>query len=253
MRTEKTGVVIYYKHLKILEEAQLTDEQIGQIFRAAIKYDETGESPQFSGLLSAFFAMIKYDLDANREKWEEIKEARSKAGKKGGRPTNEANLPIGKGESKETNRFLGDVEAIKNEARNYGFFIDNSKAQIFSNCGLSPEWLRSPHSFLEFAAERVEENYSDKPESEQKKLFIDAVKNWEELREEYPEWKAKKEKQEQKAEREAEIEKVKNYPPSECGLCGGEVVQLFGGDLHCTRCEAVGSFDAEKIKWVWRE
>jgi hypothetical protein len=254
MRTEKSGVLIYYKHLKILEEAQLTDEQIGQILRAAIKYDETGECPKFSGHLSAFYTMIKYDLDANREKWELIKEERSIAGKKGGRPPKKAYEPIGIEESKVTNWLLGDAEDIKNESKNNGLFIDNSIVRLFSNCKLNLDWLKSPHSFLEFAAERVEENYGDKPVGEKKALFIDAVKNWEELRDEYPGWKSKKERHEQEAIRKMEMETVRKNHPLKCEYCGGNDLQSYGPEnYYCNGCGAVCSFNTEKIKWEWRK
>ena len=252
MKSEKTGAVIYYKHLKILEEAQLSDEQIGQILKTAIKYDETGECPQFSSPLSAFFSMIKYDLDANREKWESIKKERSRVGKMGGRPK-EAKIPIGNDETKITNRFFdGNVStsfhAIKDAAKENGFFIDNSTAQRFCDCGLDPEWLYGQHSFLEFAAERIQENYGDKPQGEQKALYISAVRTWDELRDEYPEWKAEKEKKALEKARDEAVEKASGNPPRQCE-CGGD----FRNNSECFMCLSCGKIyqiDEKSVKWI---
>jgi len=234
MKTEKVGAVIYYKHLKILEEANLTDEQIGKILISAIKYDETGICPQFSSPLSAFFTMIKYDLDANREKWESIKEERSRVGRLGGRPPKKAKEPIGLYETKKTNWF--SIDAVK----------------LSSSCDLNPEWLQSPYSFLDFAAERVNESYGDKPISEQKALYIDAVKNWEELRAEYPEWKERKIRHEQEMAMNEEIKTAMNNHPTKCERCGGDL-KSYNNEYKCNVCGAVCSFDTEKIKWTWRD
>ena len=62
----------------------LTDEQIGQLMRAIIKYEKTGEEPVLDGMIKMAFSFIKKQLDRDREKWTEEKQKRSEAGRKGG-------------------------------------------------------------------------------------------------------------------------------------------------------------------------
>lgn len=263
MKTEKVGALIYYKHLKILEEAQLTDEQIGKILIAAIHYDETGICPEFSSPLSAFFTMIKYDLDANREKWEAVKEERSRVGKLGGRPK-KAKATEGE-ESKITNRFsegdkqdVGEVPTvssicpeIKQEAKNIGFFIDYATAQKFYNCGLDPEWLKSPHSFLELAAERINENYGDRPKGEQKALFISAVRTWEELREEYPIWRDNKIKHDAAVQQKAAEKAAWENHPKVCSC--GNTLRVFHDTFFCDSCRGSYELNKENLEWEKKE
>jgi hypothetical protein len=257
---EKKGALIYYKHLKILEEAHLTDEEIGKIFGAAIRYDETGVLPQFKSPLSALFMMIRYDLDANMEKYNYIKDERSKAGKKGGRPRKKPKEPIGYFGSAETNSFLDGQEdpeetgeslpplpEIKAAARNAGFFIDSSIAQHFRDCGLDPDWLRGPNSFLDLATDRILENYGEKPLGEQRALFISAVRTWEDLRDEYPEWKARKDVKDRAAEQEAAEKAARENHPTHC-VCGNEL-RLFRGAYCCESCGTSYTFNRETLEW----
>ena len=227
------GVIIYYKHLKILEEAQLSDEQIGRVLGAAVRYDESGIIPKFDSTLSALFTMIKYDLDANRVKYEAKIFACSEAGKRGGRPT-KTNEP-------------DDSDGVKDKVRNAGYLIDQLTAKRISDCGLAPEWLNSPNSFLDFVAERIKELYGNKTDSEQKALFISAVRTWDDLRDEYPSWKAKKEKQSNVEVKRAKIEIARNNLP-EC--CGSELVEDYKGSLYCRKCQISWLFSEDKLQWV---
>ncbi len=61
----------------------LTDEQIGQLMRAIIKYEKTGVVLELEGMLKIAFSFIKTQLDRDREKWQEEKKKRSEAGKRG--------------------------------------------------------------------------------------------------------------------------------------------------------------------------
>ena len=251
MKTEKVGVLIYYKHLRILEEAQLTNEQIGKIFRAIIRYDETGEIPKFPSPLSAWFSMIKYDVDANREKWLRIKEERSAAGRKGGRPP-KAKEPNGLDESEETNWLEPpSLQDIKDAARNNGFFIDQHTAANFCDCGLEPDWMQGAHSFFEFVAEKIQSTYGNKPQAEQKALFISAVRTWDELRDEYPGWKAKKDEQDIAFARKASERRAWDAHPVTCS-CGNSL-RLWNEMFHCDSCGGDYRFDKEGLKWEYEE
>lgn len=46
----------------------LTDEQIGHLMRAIIKYEKTGEIQKLDGMLKMAFSFIKTQLDRDREK-----------------------------------------------------------------------------------------------------------------------------------------------------------------------------------------
>lgn len=64
----------------------LTDEQIGQLMRAIIKYEKTREILQLNGIVKMAFSFIKTQLDRDREKYEARCEKNRENAKKGGRP-----------------------------------------------------------------------------------------------------------------------------------------------------------------------
>lgn len=64
----------------------LTDEQIGRLMRAIIKYEKTREIPQLNGIVKMAFSFIKTQLDRDREKYEAKCEKNRENAKKGGRP-----------------------------------------------------------------------------------------------------------------------------------------------------------------------
>lgn len=64
----------------------LTDEQIGQLMRAIIKYEKTREIPQLNGIVKMAFSFIKTQLDRDRKKYEARCEKNRENAKKGGRP-----------------------------------------------------------------------------------------------------------------------------------------------------------------------
>ena len=67
----------------------MTDEQIGQLMRAIIKYEKTGEVPNLDGMLKMAFSFIKTQLDRDREKYQARCEKNRENAKKGGRPKKE--------------------------------------------------------------------------------------------------------------------------------------------------------------------
>lgn len=64
----------------------LTDEQIGRLMRAIIKYEKTREISQLNGIVKMAFSFIKTQLDRDREKYEARCEKNRENAKKGGRP-----------------------------------------------------------------------------------------------------------------------------------------------------------------------
>lgn len=70
--------------------ADLTDEQMGKLFRALLDYVSDGKKPGFRGSMRMAFAFIAQSIDRNAEKYQEISARRSVAGRAGGIASAEA-------------------------------------------------------------------------------------------------------------------------------------------------------------------
>jgi hypothetical protein len=81
---EKYAVLIKYKYLEYIDNAKLSDTDAWTFMKSIIEYDKTGTEPLYSNpVLSGLFAVVKIDLDKNRENYENVSQERSKAGKEG--------------------------------------------------------------------------------------------------------------------------------------------------------------------------
>lgn len=68
---------------------KLTDEQFGKLTRLMIHYQMSGETPEITDpLIELSFDAVKYDIDANNEKYEKVVQRNKQNGAKGGRPRN---------------------------------------------------------------------------------------------------------------------------------------------------------------------
>ena len=85
----KNSFVIYHNYRDTLED--LTDEQVGKLFRAIFDYEIDEKEPNFNGELKIAFRFIKKDLDLNNDKYESICERNRKNGQKGGAPKGNQN------------------------------------------------------------------------------------------------------------------------------------------------------------------
>ena len=85
----KNSFVIYHNYRDTLED--LTNEQVGELFRAIFDYEIDKKEPNFNGELKIAFRFIKKDLDLNSDKYESICERNRMNGLKGGRPKNPKN------------------------------------------------------------------------------------------------------------------------------------------------------------------
>lgn len=85
----KNSFVIYHNYRETLED--LTDEQVGKLFRALFDYEIDKTEPNFTGELKIAFRFIKKDLDINLNKYENICERNRKNGQKGGAPKGNQN------------------------------------------------------------------------------------------------------------------------------------------------------------------
>lgn len=61
----------------------MTDEELGKLIRAIMEYEKTGIEPELNGMVKMAFSFIKAQLDRDRDKWEDTKNKRSEAGKRG--------------------------------------------------------------------------------------------------------------------------------------------------------------------------
>lgn len=75
----RDSVLIYRSFAEAIE--QLSDEEAGVIYKAITKYAMDGIEPELDGLLLGYFKLIKPQIDANNQRYEN--------GLKGGRPSKE--------------------------------------------------------------------------------------------------------------------------------------------------------------------
>ena len=67
----------------------LNDEQLGQLLRVIMEYEETGNVPKIDGMIKMAFSFIKAQLDRDQEKYEEKCQKNRENGSRGGRPKKE--------------------------------------------------------------------------------------------------------------------------------------------------------------------
>ena len=80
MAKDKKTIVIYSDWIATFE--QLTDEEAGKLIKHLLRYVNDQE-PTADRMTEIIFAQFKQQLKRDLKKWEEIKEQRSVAGKKG--------------------------------------------------------------------------------------------------------------------------------------------------------------------------
>lgn len=84
---EKNSFLIYLDYEEQFN--LLSNEEIGILIKAIIKYEKTKEVSQLDGMLKMAFSFIKTQLDRDREKYEKKCEKNKENGSKGGRPKNQ--------------------------------------------------------------------------------------------------------------------------------------------------------------------
>ena len=85
----KNSFIIYHDYFEILSD--LSDEDLGKLFRALFNYEIERQEPDFNGSLGIAFKFIKKDLDRNLIKYKNICERNTNNGKKGGAPKGNQN------------------------------------------------------------------------------------------------------------------------------------------------------------------
>ena len=85
----KNSFVLYHNYREVLTD--LTDEQLGKLFRALFDYEIDRTEPKFSGELKIAFGFIKKDLDINLVKYDNICKRNRENGQNGGAPIGNQN------------------------------------------------------------------------------------------------------------------------------------------------------------------
>jgi ribosomal protein S27AE len=158
----------------------------------------------------------------------------------------------GPGETKPVATITGKpppqlFEMIKEKVKAVGFYIDATVARKIAKFIPYPVWITDRHSIIEFAAETIRKEYPNKPEQEQKRLFISALA-WDNIHEEYPVWLNKQ----IKVDNHKSLECLRNTPPKTCPKCGTSMTAHADG-MVCSQCKGMVEFDKEKKIWKYTE
>ena len=132
--------------------ADLTDEQVGRLFRGILDYVSEGKDPKFRGAVGMAFAFIRGSLDRDSERYQRKVERRRAAGKNGGIASGEARK-MGENEAKQNQANEANASFASKSKQNEQMqaneadpvpdpvpdpvFIKNKKAAKCTVCGVS--------------------------------------------------------------------------------------------------------------------
>ena len=80
----KNSFLVYHDYKYIFED--LSNEDLGLLFRAIFEYEINRTEPNFTGIMKMAFRMMKQNLDRDRDKYDKRCETSAENGKLGGRP-----------------------------------------------------------------------------------------------------------------------------------------------------------------------
>lgn len=129
-----------------------------------------------------------------------------------------------------------------------GYVIDDKVALRFLESQIPDDWVTSDNSFFLFVKQTVAIKYPDKTESEKRTLFISAVSDWQNLREEYPAWLNKQES----SSRKKAVDTARDEKPKSCIACGStKLVGLTPDTISCKACGGFYEFDSKQNRYVF--
>jgi hypothetical protein len=144
------------------------------------------------------------------------------------------------------------IDMVLENSAEVGFFIGADVAgRLVSS--IDPSWIDGTHTFMKLVAERSRGGrYSNLPDDEQKAIYLSALFKWDDLRQEYPKWRAALEAKDEKeriareeAERRLQREDArKTNRPSVC-QCGSELDEV----LRCSACG--GEYEFNETTWEY--
>lgn len=167
----KNSFVIYHNYRDTLED--LTDEQVGKLFRAIFDYEIDKKEPNFNGELKIAFRFIKKDLDLNSDKYESICERNRTNGLKGGRPKNPKN-PNGFSKTQQNpekpkkadndndndNEYDYDYDyVLERKNKDFGQSLGNAQYPLMSNNNIYKETIDYLNEKAKTKYRQVENNY----------------------------------------------------------------------------------------------
>ena len=129
MCEDKNTFVVYAEIKETIDE--LTDEEVGKLFRGMVEYQATGEAPEFTGVLKFAFIPVRQQMDRNNSKWQRTRERRAEAGRRGGVKSGESR----RNEANEANEANASNEKHDeaNEANASGFGSNEANEAVNVN------------------------------------------------------------------------------------------------------------------------
>lgn len=116
----KNSFVLYTDYI---EQVQLlNDQQAGQLFRAILNYAAGKNLPDLDGMTTMAFSFIRTRMDRDAAEYQKTVEARSKAGKMGGRPRKPQNMV-------EVEKAEGYFEMQEKAKKANGFYEKQTEAK----------------------------------------------------------------------------------------------------------------------------
>ena len=150
MADNKNSFLVYAADIKETLD-DMTDEQVGKLFRGMVDYQVTGEAPVFSGELKFAFIPIRQQMDRDNTKWEQTRAKRTESGRKGGIRSGEVRKAKAENEANEANaspnKFTDKIINEANEAVNVNV-NDNVNVNVNGNVSVSLRAEPDDASFL---------------------------------------------------------------------------------------------------------
>ena len=128
METRKSSFVVYTDIREPLED--LTDEQVGKLFRALLDYVADGKKPSFRGSMKMAFSFIRRSIDRNEERYREISERRSVSGRAGGLASGESRRAARKVEANEANASFGSSNEANEANEANAILLEATKLSV---------------------------------------------------------------------------------------------------------------------------
>ena len=256
----RDSFVFYRSFINAIEE--LPPEEFKKIILATANYALNDIQPDIDGVNKMAFNFMQPVIDSNNKKWDETRKKRAESGRKGGQAKqanarnakqNLANQAVNVNGNVDVNvNGGGNVEKTTttffNFCKNLGYPVDQRKAEELET-GLDPSWLTGEFHFPEYVAGLVKESYSDKPETEQRRLFIHLL-SAEDRRADFPAWREKKITETAKEEKRQQEKKAKNNKPTRC-ICGKTDLWEQDDEILCRECRNKCRFNNGVMRWEW--
>jgi uncharacterized phage protein (TIGR02220 family) len=152
MADNKNSFLVYAADIKETLD-DMTDEQVGKLFRGMVDYQVTGEAPVFSGELKFAFIPIRQQMDRDNTKWEQTRAKRTESGRKGGIRSGEVRKAKAENEANEANaspnKFTDKIINEANEAVNVNVNVnDNVNVNVSDSFDAVPDGPASLSSSL---------------------------------------------------------------------------------------------------------